>query len=127
MKALTMFISSTGTQAAPAGEIPGAFDQGQGRPGARARTVTVTQPKYTKLTAGKALPDVCCTAWFEVHPLGWTGRGPENWLTDPGFRGESPWLSIARIRSNSSDRSSSNSWLESRPTRSPSATASAAI
>src|SRR5262245_27719684 len=32
---------------------------------------------------------------FEVHPLGWTGRGPENRLTDPGFRGESPWLSIA--------------------------------
>jgi hypothetical protein len=61
MKALTMFMSSTGTQAAP-GEIPGALDQGQGRPGARARTVTVTQPKYTKLTAGKALPDVCCDA-----------------------------------------------------------------
>jgi phospholipase/lecithinase/hemolysin len=25
-----------------------------------------------------------------VHPSGWTGRGPENRLTDPGFRGESP-------------------------------------
>jgi hypothetical protein len=23
-----------------------------------------------------------------VHPSGWTGRGPENRLTDPGFRGE---------------------------------------
>src|SRR4029450_11155988 len=63
---------------------------------------------------------------FEVHPLGWTGRGPENRLTDPGFRGESPWLSTARIRSNSSDWSSRSSWVESRPTRSPSATASAA-
>src|SRR5262249_44092911 len=61
----------------------------------------------------------------EVHPLGWTGRGPENRLTDPGFRGESPWLSIACIRSNSTHTSSSNSWLESRPTGSPSATASA--
>ena len=39
----------------PAGEIPGALDQGQGRPGARARTVNVTQPKYTKPTAGKGL------------------------------------------------------------------------
>ena len=24
--------------------------------------MTVTQPKYTKLTAGKGLPDVCCDA-----------------------------------------------------------------
>ena len=34
--------------------------------------------------------------------MGWTGGGPENRLTEPGFRGESPWLSTARIRSSSS-------------------------
>src|SRR5260370_29506741 len=60
-----------------------------------------------------------------VHPVGWTGGAPENRLTEPGFRGESPWLSTARIRSSSSVRSSRSSWAESRPTPSPSATASA--
>jgi transposase len=48
--------------------------------------------------------------------VGWTGAGPENRLTEPGFRGESPWLSTARIRSSSSGRSSRGSWAESRPT-----------
>ena len=45
--------------------------------------------------------------------MGWTGGGPENRLTEPGFRGESPWLSTARIRSSSSGRSSRSSWAES--------------
>jgi transposase len=53
-----------------------------------------------------------------VHPVGWTGSGPENRLTDPGFRGESPWLSTARIRSSSSGKWSRSSWAESGPTRS---------
>src|SRR2546429_7990706 len=61
-----------------------------------------------------------------VHPSGWTGRGPENRLTEPGFRGESPWPSTAHIRSSLSARSCRSSWAESRPMRSPSATASAA-
>jgi hypothetical protein len=46
-----------------------------------------------------------------MHPVGWTGGGPENRLTEPGFRGESPWLSTARIRSSSSVRSSRSSWV----------------
>ena len=54
-----------------------------------------------------------------MHPLGWTGGGAENWLIEPGFRGESPWLSTARIRSSSSGRSSRSSWAESHPTHSP--------
>jgi hypothetical protein len=63
---------------------------------------------------------------FGVHPREWTGGGPENRLTEPGFRGESPWLSTTRIRSSSSARSSRSFWAESHPTGSPSATASAA-
>src|SRR5215467_13378241 len=41
-----------------------------------------------------------------VHPLGWTDGEGENRLTEPGFRGESPWPSTARIRSSSSARRS---------------------
>src|SRR5207245_8246034 len=33
-----------------------------------------------------------------LHPSGWTGRGPENRLTEPGFRGESAWPSTDHIR-----------------------------
>jgi hypothetical protein len=42
MKAPMIFMSSTERQRYPAGEISGALDQGQGRSGARARTVIVT-------------------------------------------------------------------------------------
>src|SRR5262249_17989562 len=55
-------------------------------------------------------------------PLGvdrWEG---ENRLTEPGFRGESPWPSTARIRSSSSARSSKNFWVGSHCTPSPGAT-----
>src|SRR6516164_3499283 len=64
---------------------------------------------------------------FGVHPLGWTGGEGENRLTEPGFRGESPWPSSARIRSSSSARSSKNFWVGSHCTPSPGATGSAAI
>jgi hypothetical protein len=40
MKALTTFIRRPECKRQPTGEIPGALDQGQGRPGARASTVT---------------------------------------------------------------------------------------
>src|SRR5262249_22981567 len=62
-----------------------------------------------------------------VHPLGWTDGEGENRLTEPGFRGESPWPSTARIRSSSSARSSKNFWVGSHCTPSRGATGSAAI
>src|SRR5215467_15211365 len=62
-----------------------------------------------------------CTPWG-----GQMGEG-ENRLTEPGFRGESPWPSTARIRSSSSARSSKNFWVGSHCTPSPGATGSAAI
>src|SRR5205809_8121940 len=55
-------------------------------------------------------------AFLGVHPSEWTGGGPENRLTEPGFRGESPWLSTARIRSSSSGKSSRTIW-PARPSR----------
>src|SRR5262249_5621257 len=61
-----------------------------------------------------------------VHPLGWTDGEGENRLTEPGFRGESPWPSTARIRSSSSARSSKNFWVGSHCTPSRGATGSAA-
>ena len=45
--------------------------------------------------------------------MGWTGGEGENRLTEPGFRGEGPWPSTARIRSSSSARSSKNFWVGS--------------
>jgi hypothetical protein len=33
-----------------------------------------------------------------VHPLGWTDGEGENRLTEPGFRGESPWPSTEASR-----------------------------
>jgi hypothetical protein len=52
---------------------------------------------------------------LECTPWGGQVGGPENRLTEPGFRRESPWLSAAHIRSSSSARSCRSFWAESRP------------
>src|SRR5215472_4524992 len=83
---------------------------------------------YIELSA-RATMAVSAIFWTinGVHPLGWTDGEGENRLTEPGFRGESPWPSTARIRSSSSARSSKNFWVGSHCTPSPGATGSAAI
>src|SRR5213082_685432 len=57
MKAPTMFMSLTGTQAVQAGEIPGVLDQGQGRSGARASRVTLGWTKRGELIKFKVKAD----------------------------------------------------------------------
>src|SRR6516162_628311 len=68
MKARTMFMSLTGTQALPAGEIPGVLDQGQGRSGACASKVTVGWTKRVK-------PDATASAPMQQDEAGQAPRG----------------------------------------------------
>jgi isoquinoline 1-oxidoreductase subunit beta len=109
------YIDYAGTQLAGVGEVSLDRASGQFR----------LHEFWCAIDCGTILQPDNVVAQIGVHPLGWTGGGPENRLTEPGFRGESPWLNTARIRSSSSGRSSTSSWAESRPTPSPSATASA--